>query len=116
MKLMKRKPGRKAARSKVPKRKAAAGKAVVKKPVVKKPVAKQAAKAIRPNSPKIAPAKPADAVDTLVVAGAQALKLPLDPAWHSGVKFNLHLILRLAALVDEFPLPDDAEPAPVFHA
>ena len=34
----------------------------------------------------------------------------------AGVKFNLELILRIAALVDEFPLPDEAEPAPVFHA
>jgi Protein of unknown function (DUF4089) len=42
--------------------------------------------------------------------------LPLEPAWRPGIKFNLNLILRIAALVDEFPLPDDAEPAPVFHA
>ena len=47
---------------------------------------------------------------------AQALGLTLDPSWQAGVKFNLQLILRHAALVDEFPLPDDAEPAPIFHA
>jgi len=52
----------------------------------------------------------------LVEAAAQALGLQLDPSWEAGVKFNLHLILRHAALVDEFPLPDDAEPAPVFYA
>ena len=52
----------------------------------------------------------------LVEAGAKALGLPLDAAWHASVKFNLQLILRHAALVEEFPLPDDAEPAPVFHA
>jgi hypothetical protein len=52
----------------------------------------------------------------LVEAGAEVLGLPLDPAWHAGVKFNLQLILRHAALVDEFSLPDDAEPAPVYHA
>ena len=57
-----------------------------------------------------------DAIDLLVTAGAQALGLALDPAWQASVKFNLQLILRHAALVDEFPLPDDAEPAPVFHA
>ena len=33
-----------------------------------------------------------------------------------GLNFNLQLVLRHATLVDEFPLPDDAEPAPVFHA
>jgi hypothetical protein len=63
-----------------------------------------------------AAAKPADTIDGLVAAGAQALGLKIDPAWHDGVKFNLQLILRLAALVDEFALPDDTEPASVFHA
>jgi hypothetical protein len=61
-------------------------------------------------------AQPADVVDSLVAAGAKALGLPLDPAWRAGVKFNLALILRLAALVDEFPLAEDTEPGPVFHA
>jgi hypothetical protein len=62
------------------------------------------------------PAPERDAVDSMVVAGAQALGLTLDPSWQAGVKFNLQLVLRHAALVDEFALPDDAEPAPVFHA
>jgi hypothetical protein len=62
------------------------------------------------------PATPSDAIDALVAASAQALRLPLDPAWHGGVKFNLQLILRMAALFDDFALPDDTEPAPVFHA
>jgi hypothetical protein len=63
-----------------------------------------------------AAAKPADAVDGLVAASAQALGLNIEPAWYNGVKFNLQLILRLGAMVDAFPLPDDTEPAPVFHA
>jgi hypothetical protein len=62
------------------------------------------------------PAKTADAIDRLVDASAQALGLNIEPAWYDGVKFNLQLILRFASLFDEFPLPDDAEPAPVFHA
>jgi len=57
-----------------------------------------------------------DFFDALVTTGAQALGLTLDPAWHAGVAFNLQLILRHAALIEGFPLPDDAEPAPVFHA
>ena len=57
-----------------------------------------------------------DTLDALITASAHELKLPLEPAWRPGVKFNLNLILRIAALVDEFPLPDDAEPGPVFHA
>jgi len=58
----------------------------------------------------------ADAIDALIAAAAQTLGLSLDPAWHAGVAFNLRLIVHHAKLVDEFALPDDAEPAPVFHA
>jgi hypothetical protein len=59
---------------------------------------------------------PHDTLGELVAANAQALALPLDPVWHAAIKFNLQLILRHAALVEGFPLPDDAEPAPIFHA
>ncbi len=57
-----------------------------------------------------------DAIDALVAASAKALGLTLDPAWAPVVKFNFQLILRHAAQVDEFPLPDEAEPAAIFHA
>ena len=57
-----------------------------------------------------------DAIDALIASSAEALALPIDPAWHGGVRFNLRLIFTHAALVDEFPLADDIEPAPVFHA
>ena len=67
----------------------------------------------RPGAPIRRPTNP---VATMVAASAQALGLALDPAWHERIEFNLGLILSFAALVDEFPLPDDAEPAPVFHA
>jgi len=68
--------------------------------------------------PARAPVKtrPENSIDAFVAASAQALGLTLDPAWRDSVAFNLRLILRHAALVDEFALPDDAEPAPVFHA
>ncbi len=59
---------------------------------------------------------PSDFLDSLIAASAQALDLTLDPAWHDGVKFNLGLILRFGALVDVFPLVDEAEPGPIFHA
>jgi Protein of unknown function (DUF4089) len=57
-----------------------------------------------------------DSIDTLIAASAQALRLPIDPAWHAAVKTNLQLLLKHAALVEEFLLPDDTEPAPVFRA
>jgi len=74
-----------------------------------------AKKPAKRHTPPAAP-KAADAIDGLVAASAQALGLNIEPAWRGGVKFNLQLILRIGALVDEFPLPDDTEPAPVFHA
>jgi Protein of unknown function (DUF4089) len=81
-----------------------------------KPVrAKKSAQQAAPNGTTVS-VKPVDAIDSLVTAGAEALGLDLDPAWHAGIKFNLQLILSHAALVEEFPLPDDAEPAPVFYA
>ena len=77
-------------------------------------------KPARPKRPRpasaAAEAKREDSIDALVTANAQALGLALDPAWQKSIAFNLRLILRHAALVDEFALPDDAEPAPVFHA
>jgi hypothetical protein len=65
---------------------------------------------------KSPPAPKRDGIDSLVVANAQALGLTLDPSWEASVKLNLQLILRHAALVDDFSLPDDAEPAEIFHA
>ena len=56
------------------------------------------------------------ALDAWIVASAKLLKLPLDPAWLPAVCQNVEVTFRLAAQVDEFPLPDDAEPAPVFGA
>jgi hypothetical protein len=58
----------------------------------------------------------ADALDALVAASARALALPLEPAWRPAVRANLDVTLRLAALFMDFPLPDEAEPAPVFVA
>jgi hypothetical protein len=63
-----------------------------------------------------APAAARDAIDALAEAGAKALGLQLDPGWRPSITFNLQLILRHAALVEEFSLPDDAEPAPIYHA
>jgi Protein of unknown function (DUF4089) len=57
-----------------------------------------------------------DGIDWLVEACAQALGIPLERGWSEGVASNLRLILRHAKLVDEFPLADDIEPAPVFYA
>ncbi len=57
-----------------------------------------------------------DPLDDFIDAAAQALQLPIAPEWKPAVKANLAVTLKLAATVAEFPLPDDAEPAPVFKA
>jgi hypothetical protein len=57
-----------------------------------------------------------DPLDSFIETAAQALKLPLEPAWKPAVKANLKATLAHAATVTEFKLPDEAEPAPVFRA
>ena len=81
-------------------------KAAVKKAAAKPAAAKKTA----------AKAPEEDPIEALVIAGAHALALPVEPAWRADVVLNLRLIFRHAALVDEFVLPDDAEPAPIFRA
>jgi hypothetical protein len=77
----------------------------------------KSARAKRPRAVRVAAKTgPKNSVDAFVVASSQALGLAIDPAWHDSIAFNLRLILHHAALVDKFALPDDAEPAPVFHA
>ena len=57
-----------------------------------------------------------DFIEDLMAASAQALGLTIDPSWRDSVRFHLRLVLDHAARVDAFELPDDSEPAPVFHA
>jgi hypothetical protein len=61
-------------------------------------------------------AKPDETLDPFIEAAARALSLPIEPEWTPAIRANLEMTLKHAALVDEFPLPDTAEPAPVFKA
>jgi Protein of unknown function (DUF4089) len=58
----------------------------------------------------------ADPLDDYIDAVSKALRLPIADAWKPAVKANLEVSLRLARQVDEFALPDEAEPASVFAA
>jgi Protein of unknown function (DUF4089) len=58
----------------------------------------------------------ADLLDDYIDAVSKALALPVDDAWRPAVRANLDVSLKLARLVDEFALPDEAEPASVFAA
>jgi 1-carboxybiuret hydrolase subunit AtzG-like len=55
-------------------------------------------------------------LDQLIDASAAALALPIEPAWKPAIRANLAVTLRLAHVVAEFELPDEAEPAPIFEA
>lgn len=59
---------------------------------------------------------PTDPLDDYIDAAAKALGLPVEDAWRPAVRANLEVSLRLARMVDEFALPDEAEPASVFTA
>ena len=53
--------------------------------------------------------------EAYVDAAAALIGLPIDPAYRPGVVVNLERIAQMAALIMEFALPDEAEPAPVFR-
>ncbi len=57
-----------------------------------------------------------DKLDDYIDAVASALSLPIEPAWKPAVRMNLEVSLRMARLVDEFPLPDESEPASIYVA
>ena len=57
-----------------------------------------------------------DHLDSYIDATAQALGIPVDPAWKPSIRANLDVTFKFATLVAEKELPDDAEPAPVFKA
>ncbi|OSI27596.1 DUF4089 domain-containing protein [Bradyrhizobium canariense] len=56
----------------------------------------------------------AEPLDDYIDAVTKALALPVEEAWRASIRANLEVSLRLGRLVDEFALPDEAEPAPVF--
>ena len=57
-----------------------------------------------------------DPLLTAIAAGSHMLGLRIDSGWLPSVRANLEVSLRLGKLVDEFPLPDDHEPASIFKA
>lgn len=46
---------------------------------------------------------------------ALLINLPLDPEHRPGVVENMERIITIAQLVNDFPLPDEIEAAPVFQ-
>ena len=52
----------------------------------------------------------------MIDGAAALLGLAIEPEWKPAVRLNLDAILRQGRLVEEFALPDEAEPASVFRA
>jgi len=57
---------------------------------------------------------PNEPLDLYVQAAAHLLELRVPAAWNQSVTKSLQTTLLLAASFADFPLPDDAEPGPVF--
>jgi hypothetical protein len=55
-------------------------------------------------------------LDAYIDSSAAVLGIAVDPAWKPAIRANLDVTFKLAALVGEKELADDAEPAPVFKA
>ncbi len=62
------------------------------------------------------PTEPAFDPDTYAQTVAGALGIALDPAWIAPITANLRVLHAAAETVGAFPLPDEAEAAPVFTA
>jgi hypothetical protein len=55
-------------------------------------------------------------LDAYIAAGTALLGIPIRPEWRDAIRQHLAFSLDRARLVLDFPLPDEAEPAPVFSA
>jgi hypothetical protein len=55
-------------------------------------------------------------LDSYIAAGTALLGIPVRPEWQDAIRQNLGVSFALARVVLDFPLPDEADPAPVFCA
>jgi len=65
-----------------------------------------------PEAPRMTAFDP----ETYASAASAMLALPIDPTWMQAIVANLRVLHAAAELVGAFPLPDEAEAAPVFEA
>ena len=59
---------------------------------------------------------PTDPLDDYIDAVAKALALPIETGWKPAIRANLDVTLKMARTVQEFPLPDEIEPASIYEA
>jgi hypothetical protein len=55
-------------------------------------------------------------LDEFLDAAARALRLTIAPEWRAEVRQNLLVLFLQGERVLDFPLPDEAEAAPIFTA
>ena len=55
-----------------------------------------------------------DPLDDYIDAVANVLGLPVEDAWKPTIRANLAVTLKMARSVEEFVLPDEAEPASIY--
>lgn len=56
-----------------------------------------------------------DELDAWLDANAVLLALDVAPEWRDAIRSHLGITRDMARRVMEFPIPDEADPAPVFH-
>ena len=56
-----------------------------------------------------------DRLHEFIEHGTRSLNLKIDPSWLPPIAENRRVILSHAGNVEDFDLPDEAEPAPVFE-
>jgi Protein of unknown function (DUF4089) len=57
-----------------------------------------------------------DILDAWLDANAALLGIAVAPEWRDAVRLHLRITRDMAQHVLDFQLPDEADPAPVFHA
>ena len=55
-------------------------------------------------------------LDAWLDAAAVLLGIAVASEWRDAIRLHLGVTREMAQLVMDFPLPDDADPAPVFRA
>ena len=57
-----------------------------------------------------------DDLDAFIDAGTRLIGIKIRPEWREAIRLHLAISLGHARTVGEFPLSDEADPAPVFKA
>ncbi|HTW72820.1 MAG TPA: DUF4089 domain-containing protein [Acetobacteraceae bacterium] len=54
-------------------------------------------------------------LDAFIAAGTAMLGIQMRPEWQNAIRLHLGISFDLGRGLLDFPLPDEAEPAPVFR-